>query len=108
MKTYTGRVINRREFLRGSVALASAAAVASLAPVLAHADTSNLTALTATQAVAAMKQGDITAEAYANALLQRCAALKDLNAFLALDADRVLAAARAADKQRASGTTLVH
>jgi indoleacetamide hydrolase len=106
LKTYAGREFNRREFLRGSAALASAAAVASLAPMLAHAANSNLTDLTATQAVAAMKQGDITAEAYANALLQRCAALKDLNAFLALDADSVLAAARAADQRRASGTPL--
>lgn len=39
-----------------------------------------LVELTATQAVAAMKAGDITAEAYAAALLARAAALKFLNA----------------------------
>ena len=53
-----------------------------------------------------MKRGDITAERYAAALLERCEAGKRLNAFITLDPPRVEAAAREADRRRASGETL--
>ena len=59
--------------------------------------------LTATQAVAAMEAGDITAEAHAAALLARAAALKFLNALISQDTDQVLEAARSADRLRAKG-----
>ncbi len=62
--------------------------------------------LTATQAVAAMRAGDITAEAYAAALLACATALKFLNALISQDADQVLEAARSADRLRASGGEL--
>ena len=55
---------------------------------------------TAVQAIAAMKAGDVTAEAYANALLAQCERLKGLNAFITLDPDKVREAARAADRVR--------
>jgi indoleacetamide hydrolase len=65
-----------------------------------------LVELTATQAVAAMKAGDITAEAYAAALLVRADLLKFLNALISQDADQVLEAARSADQLRAAGGEL--
>src|SRR5512138_3690583 len=66
----------------------------------------DLTALTITDAAAALQRGDMTAAAYADALLARAAALADLNAFIHHDADAVRAAARAADQQRAGGGRL--
>ena len=44
-----------------------------------------LLSLSAADAVAAMARGDITAEAYATALLKRCEDCRALNAFIALD-----------------------
>jgi mandelamide amidase len=65
-----------------------------------------LTELNAADAIAAMVRGDVKAEDYARALLDRSARLQALNAFRVLVPDAVLAAARAADKRRASGATL--
>jgi indoleacetamide hydrolase len=62
--------------------------------------------LTATQAIAAMKAGDITAEAYAGALLARADSLKFLNTLIALDVEQVLQAAGSADLLRAAGREL--
>jgi Asp-tRNA(Asn)/Glu-tRNA(Gln) amidotransferase A subunit family amidase len=58
------------------------------------------------EAAAAIRAGDITAEALVSALLQRAQAFESLNAFVTLDADIVLDAARAADQHRASGKPL--
>jgi indoleacetamide hydrolase len=58
------------------------------------------------QAVAAIRGGDLRAEAYARALLDRCEQLKDLNAFISLSADAVLEAARSADQRRTQGAPL--
>ncbi len=66
----------------------------------------DVTALTLTEAVRALRQGEITAEAYATALLERCATHRNLNAFIAQDRDAVLSAARTADKKRQSGAVL--
>jgi mandelamide amidase len=62
--------------------------------------------LSAVEAVAAMKTGALTAERYAGALLERCASLKSLNAFITLDPSLVLEQARDADRLRASGAPL--
>lgn len=51
----------------------------------------------------AIRRGEMSAEAYADALLARAQALAALNAFTTLDADRVREAARAADRRRAEG-----
>ena len=59
--------------------------------------------LSATEAVAAMRRGDFSAEDYAAALLDRCKLTRDLNAFITLEPERVLEAARAADRLLASG-----
>lgn len=63
-------------------------------------------ALDAVQAVTAMHRGEMTAEAYAGALLARAERLVTLNAFRTLDAAAVLEAARAADLARAQGARL--
>jgi len=62
-----------------------------------------LCALTATQALHAMQTGVLRAEAYAQALLARAQALQHLNAFITLDEQAVLAAARTADLARLAG-----
>lgn len=63
-------------------------------------------ALSAVEAVAAIHSRRITALAYAEALLARCAEGADLNAFITLDPDVVRAAARAADAKQQAGETL--
>ena len=55
-------------------------------------------------AAAAVRNGDITSEAYTAALLQRARTLAELNAFITIDEAAVLAAARDADKARAAGS----
>jgi indoleacetamide hydrolase len=62
--------------------------------------------LSATAAVEQMRRGDITAEAYATALLQQAHRSAHLNAFRTLHPDKVLEAARAADRKRAAGQPL--
>ncbi len=62
--------------------------------------------LTLVDAAALLQRGDLTAEAYAQALLQRCEDGRALHAFTALDGPALLTAARAADARRASGRSL--
>ena len=50
-----------------------------------------------------MRSGGLSAEEYASALLEQCERGKVLNAFITLDRDKVLAAARAADLRGVSG-----
>ncbi len=58
------------------------------------------------EAANAIRTGGVTAEQLARTLLARIAANATLNAFVAVDGDQVCAAARAADRTRASGGTL--
>ena len=58
------------------------------------------------EAAKAIRTGEITAAALADALLARAAANTNLNAFITLDADQVRAAAREADRRRTSGASL--
>jgi Asp-tRNA(Asn)/Glu-tRNA(Gln) amidotransferase A subunit family amidase len=62
--------------------------------------------LSAVAVLTAIKNGEIKAEDYARALLERAQQLESLNAFRTLDTESVLDAARAADKTRASGAVL--
>lgn len=62
--------------------------------------------LSAVEALEAMRHGAISAEQYSLALIDRCERGKNLNAFITLDHERVLSAARAADKRRKSGAEL--
>lgn len=61
--------------------------------------------LGAVAAAAAIRNGDISSESYATALLQRARQECHLNAFITIDETAVLAAARDADKARAAGVT---
>src|SRR2546429_3602251 len=62
--------------------------------------------LAAVAAVTAMRNGDLKAEDYARALLDRARHLESLNAFRTLDEEMVLEAARDADKVRACGDAI--
>lgn len=62
-----------------------------------------LVELTVAEAAAAIRQGEISSEAYAGALLERARAHSDLNAFITIDNSVVLSAAQDADKARAAG-----
>ena len=98
---------SRREFLAWGAALASGAAGCGKTETESgEAMTTPLTDLSATDAIAAMRQGDMTTETYATALLDRCEAGKHLNAFISFEPERVLQAARAADTKRATGGAL--
>ncbi len=99
---------SRREFLADAAGLLSAAAASALLPdrQIWAASQSGLTDLTAVAALAAMRNGDIKAEDYTRALLERAEALQSLNAFRTLDREIVLEEARVADKKRASGAPL--
>ena len=55
-------------------------------------------------AAAAIRNGEITSEAYTAALLQRARTFAELNAFTTIDEAAVLAAAKNADKARAAGS----
>ncbi|MBR0663267.1 amidase [Roseomonas hellenica] len=66
--------------------------------------TTDLTSLGLAAAAAAVRNGDITSEAYTTALLHRARRFAELNAFITIDEDAVLAAARDADKARAAGS----
>lgn len=57
-------------------------------------------------AALAIRAGEVTAEALAEALLARTLAHADLNAFTAFDPDQVRQAARAADRARQAGAVL--
>jgi aspartyl-tRNA(Asn)/glutamyl-tRNA(Gln) amidotransferase subunit A len=63
-------------------------------------------ATTAAALAARMRAGQITSEEIARALLERCQLLERLNAFVHLDADDVLAQARAVDARRKAGERL--
>ncbi len=97
--------ITRRDFIAAAAVSTAALTVGcrSPAPALGSAE---LIELSAVEAVGAMTRGEVTAERYAGALLDRCRATKSLNAFITLEPARVLEAARAADKARAAGKAL--
>jgi indoleacetamide hydrolase len=100
--------VSRRHFLGTVSAAAGAASTAcgNRGPATPPVNLGELLELSATEAVARLTRGDITAESYATALLDQCERLRSLNAFITLDRERVLEAARAADKKRSSGAKL--
>jgi mandelamide amidase len=71
-----------------------------------EASNNELLELTAVDVVAKLRNGEITAERYAAAILERCQQGTTLNAFITLPHERVLQAARAADRLRSSGAKL--
>ena len=97
--------ITRRQFVVQSSLVAAAAGARPRVSPAAESPSSHgdLSELTAVQAVSAMRNGDIKAETYADALLARAEKLKALNAFITLRPDEVRRAAREADQRRARG-----
>jgi indoleacetamide hydrolase len=92
---------SRRSFLlRASAAIAirTAPAVCYASPPGAAA--TDLPDLGAVTAVAGIARGEFSAEEYARALLSRCAVGRSLNAFITLEPDKVLEAARECDRKR--------
>jgi indoleacetamide hydrolase len=63
-------------------------------------------AMSSSQAIAAIRSGRLSAEAYVNTLLARAEQLKDLNAFIVLDKTGAIAAARKVDALLSSGAVL--
>jgi Asp-tRNA(Asn)/Glu-tRNA(Gln) amidotransferase A subunit family amidase len=102
-----GGGVTRRDFVLGAATLTTCSnALAQTAVPKDSASAANLLNLSAAAAVAAMRDGSLTAERYAEALLEQCERGKALNAFITLDREQVLAAARAADQRRKSGGKL--
>jgi indoleacetamide hydrolase len=93
----------RRFVLRAAAAVGIGAAQATPGAAAAAAARSSLTDLSAAEAVARMTRGEITCERYAEALLERCARQRTLNAFITLEPDLVLQQARARDGERRAG-----
>ncbi len=96
--------ISRRQLLQAAVTVALLGGTSALQA--AAGGGSPLLELTAVEAVRRLKAGEMSAERYATALLERSAATRNLNAFISLDHDAVLSAARAADVRRAGGGPL--
>jgi len=101
--------LSRRSFVKSAsaatVLTAAAVPMTSVAQQQEKA-TDQLLQLSATEAVARMSRGEMTAEHYAQALLARCDAMRSLNAFITLDAAHVLESARTCDQQRKAGRKL--
>jgi indoleacetamide hydrolase len=103
------RAVSRRAFIATASTAAAAAAVgchSGAAKSVPAATSSDLLELSATDAVAAISRGDISAERYASALITQCERGKPLNAFITFEPARVLEASRAADRLRSSGGKL--
>jgi indoleacetamide hydrolase len=101
--------LSRREFVAlatASIATGAARCTNQKAMTERKGSTSDLVGLSAINAVARLRKGEVTAERYAAALLERCQQGKALNAFITLLQERVLQAARAADRLRSSGGKL--
>ena len=96
---------SRRNFLLGSAAAVTlgTTGVRGVAGA-AQVESAPLIELSATEAVMRMARGELTCERYAAALLARCEAGRSLNAWISLEPQRVLAAARACDQARLAGT----
>ena len=104
---HRNRAISRRDFLL-STASATVGTLLGHWTRVARADSSDddLTELSVATASAAIRKGDLSAERYVAAVLARCDRLSHLTAFVALDRDAAMHAARDADRKRAAGEPL--
>ena len=109
-----GMDVGRRRLLQAAAAMVPlrlggriSAALAPFGPARATPPgADDLLELGAREAVARIRAGDITAEAYVSRLLAQYDAHRDLNVANAISATRVLEAARAVDRSRARGARL--
>ncbi len=102
------RRTTRRTFLAaGGGAAASLTGCAGPGSLFASAPTvAEQRAMSSSQALAAIRSGRLSAEAYVSTSLVRAEQLKDLNAFIVLDRAGAVAAARKIDALRSSGAAL--
>ena len=98
--------LSRRRFLQYTAMLTAASGSLTPARAIRAQPAADLAALTAVAAVRAMRNGEITAESYAAALLDRARVCRVLHAFIRQDPEALLLTARAADQRRASGAAL--
>ena len=100
----------RRRFLGRSGVLAAGSlmggALGGCAAMAAAPTSAEQLAMDSSEALAAIRSGRLSAEAYAATLIGRAEALADLRALIVLDKAGALAAARRVDAQRAAGATL--
>ena len=106
-------MIDRRELLKaiglGAVVIAGEwllAAGTGRGRAVAQTAATDTVELTAAQAAAAIRNGELSAESYAERLIAQGTAWRHLNAFISEDPVAVLAAARAADERRRAGEPL--
>ena len=107
---------SRRHFFKSTGAVSAAAVLGSTAVLTACGSSGSDSVvplssaqqvdLTATQALAAMKAGTMTATAYITTLIDRAKSLSDLNGMIFIDEAGALAAAKQVDADRAAGKTL--
>ena len=103
---------SRRTFFKTSGAISASTVLGSTALVAyGNNSSSGLTsdeqmALTATQAVAALKSGRLSATTYVSTLIARAKAVSDLNAMITLDEAGAMASAKKIDADRSAGKTL--
>jgi mandelamide amidase len=99
--------LDRRAILKAAAGV-SAAAVAPLAPVSAAAPSSNeeIVSLSARAAADYIRRGELGAERYAQALIERYRAHTNLNAVAHIDEAKLAEDARAVDRARAAGAQL--
>src|SRR4030088_397455 len=99
--------LDRRAVLKVAAG-ASAFAVAPCASVSAGvlANNNEIVVLTARAAVDYIRRGELSAERYAEALVERYKAHTNLNAVAYVDEARLLESARAVDRSRAQGAQL--
>jgi mandelamide amidase len=103
------REISRRAFVLGATATVAVSAVrGAVTAARPDGNAARLLELHAVEAVARMSRGEIAAEQYAGALLTRCQDARALNAFITLEPERVLEAARSCDRQRQAGAKPGH
>jgi Asp-tRNA(Asn)/Glu-tRNA(Gln) amidotransferase A subunit family amidase len=102
--------MNRRDFLKVTALTAVTASAdcrrGDSKPQGAAPTGDRLLSLTAVDAIAAIRQGDITAESYAAALLFRADRLRELNAYITLNREGLMEGARAIDVERRHGGRL--
>ena len=98
--------IRRRTFLAQGSAVATTSLVGCAAMTPAAPTPAEQLELSSADALAAIRSGRLSAEAYVGTLAARAERLADLNALITLDKAGALAAARRVDALRASGAAL--